>query len=222
KQQEDAASYQTAQESLVKIQLLNNPFYLAYELSPASAAVSAYTSFRDGHTIEGVLNIALGIGGLAELRSLGLGKFSEVGDFFNTSKLSETGIGELWKVSNNFVRGTLIENKLAQTVYEGYEHLGSTVSQYFKTIDFYKDGLGVSLKTVNAQKNFTFKNILTNIDDLAAAKEAGGIVSQGAERRLTDVRLDIAIPKGYNKDVLKSVEKYAADKNVKVRIFETN
>jgi RHS repeat-associated protein len=220
RREEDAIRYQAAQEALIKIQLMNNPFYLAYEFSPVSAAVNAYTAFRDGNTWEGAINVALAIGGLSELRSLGLAKFSTFSDFFNVTKLAETGVGDLWKVTNNFIRGTLIENKLAQTLYQGYEHLGTTVSKYFKAIDFYKEGLGVSLKTVNAQKNFEFKNIFKNIDDLAEAKKAGSIVSQGAERRITDVRLDIAVPEGYNQKVLDEVKKYATSKGVKINIFE--
>ena len=220
KREEEIASYMAAQQALIKIQLLNNPFYLVYEFSPASAVVNAYTAFRDGNNWEAALNVALAIGGLSELKALGLGKFATVSDFFNTTKLMETGVGDLWKVTNNFVRGTLIENKLAQTLYQGYEHLGTTVSKYFKAIDFYKDGLGVSLKTVNAQKNFEFKNIFKNIDDLAEAKQAGSIVSQGVERRIRDVRLDIAIPEKYDKSVLDKVKQYAEQKKVKINIFE--
>jgi len=41
------------------------------------------------------------------------------------------------------------------------------------------------------------------------------------ERRITDVRLDIAIPKGYDKNILNKVKKYADDKKVAIRIFET-
>ena len=79
----------------------------------------------------------------------------------------------------------------------------------------------MSLKTVNAKANFEFKNIFKNIDDLAKAKEAGSIFSRGVERKITDVRLDIAIPKDYNKAMLNDVKKYANDRKVNIDIFET-
>ena len=39
--------------------------------------------------------------------------------------------------------------------------------------------------------------------------------------RAEDVRLDIVIPKGYDKSVLKNVEKYAKDKAVKINILKS-
>ncbi|QNR87018.1 hypothetical protein H9N25_11850 [Pedobacter riviphilus] len=146
--------------------------------------------------------------GISELRGIGA-----VGKAMSTAAIWREG---------NFLRGTLMEYRLSQTIYKGLEHLSETVSPFFRTIDFYDEAaqVGVSLKTVNAKENFVFKNITDNIDALVAAKNAGSISSNGAERTLKSVRLDIVIPKGYDRRVLDDVGRYAKDKKIPLKIFE--
>ncbi len=186
------AQYQTTQawNNYVKT---TNLFYQAYALSPAKSGVDAYNDFDDGDYGSAAINTFFTVAGIAELKALGV---------FGRSGAASIGWGEIWQ-SSNFMRGTLAESKLARTVYKGYEHLASTVSEFFPAIDFYKDGLGVSLKTVNAKSNFKFEKIFKNIDDLVAAKQGGALQAAGVEKNIKDVRLDIAIPQGYDRSVLK-------------------
>jgi len=103
--------------------------------------------------------------------------------------------------------------------------LAETASPFFKTIDFYNEAekVGVSLKTVNAEKNFTFENILKNIDDLVNLKNVGSTATfKGIERPIKNVELHIGIPRGYNKGNLNEVMRIAQDKlgRNNVRIVE--
>jgi len=221
KRRQDAANYKATVEAWNNYVASTNLFVSAYNVSGASSIVPAIRAFSDGDIGEGVLHTLAAILLFSELKALNLGRFAIVSDFANASKLAQSTFSDIWKVTNNFTRGILLENKLAISLYKGYEHLGTSVSKFFPTIDFVKGELGVSLKTVNAQKNFDFKNIMKNIDDLATAKQNGVVQGFGREVKISDVRLDIAIPKGYDRSVLKDVENYAKQKEVKVNIFET-
>lgn len=70
----------------------------------------------------------------------------------------------------------------------------------------------VSLKTVNAESNFTFTNIYKNIDDLAELKKLGSTAQGGVDRPIISVELHIGIPRGYNKGNLNEVIRVAEDK----------
>jgi RHS repeat-associated protein len=215
-----AANYKASVEAWNNYVASTNLFVSAYNVSGASSIVPAIKAYSNGDIGEGILHTLGAIPIFAELRALNLGRFAIVADFANAAKLGATSFGEIWQVGSNFTRGILLENKLALSIYKGYEHMAS-VSKFFPTIDFIKDGVGVSLKTVNAQKNFDFKAIFKNIDDLVTARDNGVIQAFGVEKKISQVRLDIAIPKGYDKTVLKDVEKYAADRNITTKIFET-
>jgi len=214
-----AANYRASVEAWNNYVASTNLFVSGYNASGASSIVPAIKAFSNGDIGEGILQSLGAIAIFAELKALNLGRFAAVADLSNAAKLSSTSFGEIWKVTNNFTRGVLLENKLATTIYKGYEQ----TSKFFKAVDFVKDGLGVSLKTVNAQKNFDFKNILKNIDDLVIAKQNGVIQSCGKEVKISEVRLDIAIPKGYDRRVLNDVIKVAEEKLGKnsVKVFET-
>ena len=105
---------------------------------------------------------------------------------------------------------------------KGFEWLAETASPFFKGIDFYngESRIAVSLKTVNADKNFDFKNILKNIDELGKLKKVGKSVYNGNERVIEKVELHLATPQGYDKNLLKDVEKAAKDNGVEVRYIK--
>ncbi len=197
-----AANYKASVESWNNYVASTNLFVSAYNVSGASSIVPAIKAYSNGDIGEGILHTLGAIPIFAELKALNLGRFAAVADLSNAAKLGATSFGEIWKVGSNFTRGILLENKLALSIYKGYEHMAS-VSKFFPTIDFIKDGVGVSLKTVNAQKNFDFPAIFKNIDALATARDNGVIQAFGVEKKISQVRLDIAIPKGYDRSVLK-------------------
>ncbi len=191
-------------------QTTRNIFYPFYALSPLKSGLETYRNIENEEYGSASFNLLFTIVGLSELRGFNL---------FGGGRAASMTWDQIWG-STNFIRGSLAEYKLAGTVYKGFEHLAKTVSEFFPAIDFYKDGLGVSLKTVNASKNFDFKNIIKNIDQLAAAKSGGALQAAGIERKITDVRLDIVVPKGYDKSVLKEVERHAQRQKVNLKIFE--
>jgi RHS repeat-associated protein len=187
----------------------NNPAFGALEaihkLGPTGSAVSAYQDFSEGNIGWGITNTVATIFDVAAIARM-------------TKVARASQIDQIWKM-DNFSRGVNFENYLAKTRYSGFEHMAN-ISKYFPTVDFVKDGLGVSLKTVNASSNFNFNNIMSNIDALVDARKIGSVVKNGYEVKITGVRLDIGIPKGYDASVLSGVEQYAKAKNVKVNIFE--
>lgn len=93
---------------------------------------------------------------------------------------------------------------------KGMEWLAETVSPFFRKFDFYnkESKFAVSLKSVNAEKSVDFKNILTNIEELKNLKNSS-TAQFGREFVIKDVRLDIVIPKGYDRNNLKKVTEAA-------------
>jgi hypothetical protein len=205
---ENEAQFKDQQEGADMYNNMQNPFYIIHALGPTKALTDSYIDYSNGNNGWGTFNLAVGVLGFSELRGFGaLGK--------------TMSIEAIWKLPARF-RGTLMEYKLASTLYSGLEHLAVTVSPFFKTIDFYDPvkQLGISVKTVAASTDFRFGEIYKNIQELAEARSAGGIASSGTERTLTDVRLDIFVPKGYNTKVLKGVENAAKEAKVDLTITE--
>ncbi|ELR68829.1 hypothetical protein C900_05775 [Fulvivirga imtechensis AK7] len=114
--------------------------------------------------------------------------------------------------ANPFRRGSAIEGFLSDARYASFTWT-RTIKSNFKAIDFFKDGLGISVKTTNAEKGFA--NILKNIDDLAAGRAAGSI--DGVP--INQVRLDIYVPKGYDQNLLRSIRMKGAMENVPIQVI---
>jgi hypothetical protein len=197
-----------------------NLFGLLYELSPLSAFYNGYVAYGNGQYIAGTILVSTGTVDIAPLfRTFGKGYglvAREIAEKFT--------IQELWGLSSkwNFVRGSLLEVKMATTyIAKGFEWLAETASPFFKAIDFYNDATktAISLKTVNATSNFEFKNILQNIDQLKQLKQIGKSAYNGVERVIQNVELHIGVPKGYDISVLNDVKKQGG-KEVPVVIFE--
>ncbi|MCR9252380.1 MAG: DUF6443 domain-containing protein [bacterium] len=124
------------------------------------------------------------------------------------------GIRYLW---NDYVssthRGEVFEYMLAGTRFKNFRHMGPD-DKWFPTIDFYKDGKGVSLKTTSATSGFG--NIKKNIKDLAKARDRGSI--RGME--INEVELQIGVPEGYDQSQLQKVLDMAEEYDIDVVIFE--
>lgn len=206
-----------AAEALNTIVRLNHPVGLAYELSPLSLINPIIESVDHGqYTTAAIMAVGSVVDISPLFRTFGKG-YSKVATEI-ASKFSMEGI---WKIGNNLARGSLMEAKLAaQYVGKGLEWMAET-SPFFRTFDFYDKTkkIAISLKSVNASKNFDFKNILKNIEELGALK--GKSKAQfGREFAVDEVRLDIAVPKGYDQNVLKNVKDAAKKAGVNVNIFE--
>lgn len=219
--EENFKTLNAAIEAKNKINSLSNPFVLAYEISPFSSIQPVKQAFEEGSNVEATI--------------LSLAAITDVGPLFKTfgkgySKVATEIAGKftlhaIWGIENNFVRGALMEAKLAgKYVSQSLEWMAE-LSPFFKTFDFYDraKGLAISLKSVNAKENFTFKNITENIDELAKLKGQSRAHS-GQEFKVKDVRLDIAVPKGYDQSVLNTIKAYADEKlgKGKINIFETD
>jgi hypothetical protein len=180
-----------------------NPFYIIGRyMTPAGGIVEGIQDCKEGSYYWATFNFTT-----AFFEAKGL-----------LSMFKSARIADIWAMKP-FERGTAMEKFLKNWGYDGYFHTGE-ISQFFKGIDFWKDGLGVSLKTVNAQASFSFENIIKNIDDLVDMRSAGSISSHGTELKISEVRLDIAVPEGYDVKVLDNVKKYAEANKVEVNIFE--
>lgn len=113
-------------------------------------------------------------------------------------------------------RGNLLEGILAGTRYVKFEWLDK-VSSSFKGIDFWRNGLGVSLKTVGHETS-AVPEILQNIEDLADMARRG--VAQDG-RRITAVRLDIMVPEGYDRSLLDKVKEKAKEYKIPIKVFDS-
>jgi len=118
-------------------------------------------------------------------------------------------------------RADIFEQTLSTTKYSGARRVGDLDNGLFPTIDFVENGVGISLKTTKATKSGskTFAAIKRNIDRLAQAMEDGFVKGRSETVSVNEARLDIAVPKGYDRSSLSGVLKYAKEKNVKVEIF---
>ena len=191
-----------------------NLFGLAYELSPVKSIYDASQYISEGQyalaTVAGVAG-AVDLGPLFRTFGKGYGAVAKQ----IASQVTTEGA---WKLGN-FARGAVLEAKAAAGyVAKGYEWLAESASPFFKTIDFYNaaEKTAVSLKTVNAEANFSFSNILKNIDDLSDMKRVGSTAQYGVERQVKNVELHIATPAGYDRSKLQVVENYAKQKGVKL------
>lgn len=132
-------------------------------------------------------------------------------------KLLKSGIiSKIWAAAP-LKRGMIIEKILANTKYLGTKYVGKLVDGKFPGFDFYKTGLAISLKTTNAAKGYG--NIYSNIRQLAKMIRKGGYGSYN----FTRARIDVVVPKGFDKTKLDNLIRYAERKgggNIKIEISE--
>jgi len=121
-------------------------------------------------------------------------------------------IKEAWKMGNKN-RGNTLERILASTKYKGYEWVGKLRNGYFPTIDYFKKGLGVQLKTFNGVKpGFTMYK--KAIDKL---KKSIGTTIDG--RKIEAVQLDIGVKSKEQLKLFDKITEYAKEQGVDVNFF---
>ena len=72
---------------------------------------------------------------------------SYIDDLFGRAS---TKIAEEWSLPR-FLRGKAIEEKLAKIQYAAYEHVGKLADGFFPVFDFFKNGEGISVKTIDVR-----------------------------------------------------------------------
>jgi RHS repeat-associated protein len=219
---QEAADRRTAREEAIEalntIQLWNNPFGIAHELNPFRSAFDVYDAASNG---EYKIAAAFAVGAFVDLGPL----LKVTGKEFTAlgrSLAQRYSIDATWKMPP-FFRGILIEAKLAnEYIAKGCEWMAESASKYFGTFDFYDKAknVAISLKTVNAEKNFSFENIMDNIRQLKKLKANGSVAVNGLEYKVSDVELHIAVPKGYDQTKLIRIVNEANNNGVKTFIFE--
>lgn len=121
---------------------------------------------------------------------------------------------EAW-VLNPLERGTAIEQYLAKTEYStsnGWYNVGAEYKGTFELVDFQKDNVLLSLKTVNTKGDRWRGDMEEHIDDLD--KRRGTVNNQNATMAL-DVRVQ---PGGY--ESAKFLIDYGRSRNVVVNVVE--
>jgi hypothetical protein len=113
-------------------------------------------------------------------------------------------------------RGEVIETALSKTEYAHYDHVGKLNNGYYPTIDFFKDGHAVSLKTMDPPNATGVTTIKENIRKLKKMAD-DGLTSDG--RAVSDVELDLRIRIGQENspevlDLVKYAEKQGVDLSV--------
>jgi len=111
-------------------------------------------------------------------------------------------------------RGEVIESALAKTTYKDFEHVGKLNNGFFKGIDFYDDGAGVSLKTMDPPSAQNAARIHKNVHDLAEMMRQGRI-GDGRPLRSVEIDLRVRIGQENNPQLLELVE-YAQEQGVRI------
>jgi len=113
-------------------------------------------------------------------------------------------------------RGEVIESALAKTDYAHFDHVGKLNNGYYPTIDFYKDGNAVSLKTMDPPNASGVRTIKDNIDKLRKMKTLGRTSDGGA---VSEVELDLRIRIGQeNSPEVLDLIKHAKRQKVTVNV----
>lgn len=126
-------------------------------------------------------------------------------------------VRSIWGM-NQLRRGRIIEQIFSKTYYVGHKYVGKLLNGKFPGFDFFKKGLAISLKTTNATTK-VFGNIKANIRQLAKMIKKGGHGSY----KFTKARIDVVVPKGFDKSKLDALKTYAQDKgkgNISINIIE--
>jgi RHS repeat-associated protein len=121
---------------------------------------------------------------------------------------------------NPLKRGKVIERTLALLDYKGWDNVGELLYGYFPTIDFWKDNMVVSMKSISkvAIDNKAFQGILDNMDELSSAvfRDPNGEVIEGMTRII-----DVVVEKGTDRKLLQPIFDRAAELgNITVKITE--
>ena len=154
---------------------------------------------------------------------------SYIDDLF---RRASTKIAEEWSLPVK-LRGTIIEEKLAKIQYAAYEHVGKLGGGYFPVFDFFKNGEGISVKTIDVRLPSYEKDsaILSKVkqyasdlsDDVIERKVNNFKRGKDFEDKLHAVkkvgtkRLDVYVPKG-TLSRTKDIPSQMGD--VLIRIFE--
>lgn len=113
-------------------------------------------------------------------------------------------------------RGEVIESAVATTTYKNFDHVGKLNNGYYPTIDFYKDGRAVSLKTMDPPNAGGVRTIKGNIDKLKQMKDLGR-TSDGRPVQRSELDLRIRVGQENSPEVLDLV-RYAKSKGVKINV----
>ncbi|RNM16485.1 hypothetical protein [Nocardioides pocheonensis] len=113
-------------------------------------------------------------------------------------------------------RGEVIESALAKSEYADFRHIGKERNGYYPTIDFYKDGRAVSLKTMDPPNASGVSTIKANIQQLKQMAKDGQTVD-GLVVRRAELDLRIRIGQENSPEVLDLV-KYAQREGVRLRV----
>ena len=154
---------------------------------------------------------------------------SYIDDLFGRAS---TKIAEEWSLPR-FLRGKAIEEKLAKIQYAAYEHVGKLADGFFPVFDFFKNGEGISVKTIDVRLKSYEKDsaILRKVKEYASDlsddviqrkllnfKKGEGLSEKlNAVREVSTKRLDIYVPKG-TLSRTKDIPSQMGD--VLIRIFE--
>ena len=137
-----------------------------------------------------------------------------------------TAIKATWELDQHKLatfRGGILEAVAAATVYRAFEWVGRLDRGFYRNIDFWRNGIGIQLKTLQGiPKVAQYKAF---IDQLRSAK--GSVLPGG--RRLREAALHIATPIGYMgpptkgkeyKAALKEIQEYGKHVGIAVHVFE--
>lgn len=218
KQQEEIERINALNDAAYEYQKSRNLLGILYKLSPAETGLQAYDQASSGNYKTAALLAGAAVTDIGPLfRTFGKGYAAVARDIAGKFSYEST-----WKLGS-FARGAILEAKYAAKLAgKGFDWLAETISPFARTIDFYNkaEKLAISLKTVNAEKTFTFDNIAKNIEELQNLKLVGKYASHGTEHPVKAVQLHIAIPKGYDQknlsDILIKARKALGDENVHV------
>ncbi len=147
---------------------------------------------------------------ISNMASIAISFASISSSIIKTQRVSS--ITSSWKMGNG-PRGNTLESLLSYTKYKGHEWVGKLNNGYFKTIDFYKNGLGTQLKTFSG-KSVSFSTYKKTIDGL---KKSVGTTIDG--RKIEAVQLDIGVQSSGQLKMFKKVQEYAKKESVPLNVF---
>jgi hypothetical protein len=141
------------------------------------------------------------------------GQWVPVGFNGNNLKLASLKAGDSpWDLIPR-PRGDVIEYALANSTYKNWSHVGPGGT---RGIDVYKDGHGISIKTMDPPNQASVTSIKQNIDYLADRIRAGTIAGG---QRLKTAEVDLRVRIGKENDPLfEQLRDYAKDKGIRLNV----
>lgn len=127
------------------------------------------------------------------------------------AKVQELAPPQIWKLKP-WQRGELIEDIVVKTRYApaGFMHMAEA-SRWWPIFDVVKDDLVISIKSTTATKGFG--SLIDNIKELKWLVDKGG---KNGNIVITQARLDIYVPVGYDEMLLQSVKDFGKQYQVSV------